>query len=56
MAGDEQFDGGASAVQRVHDGLRVAVVEYCTDESAMECSNSCKTENVYYQQSCEVMV
>ena len=31
-------------------------VEYCTDESATECSNSCKMENVYYQQSCEVMV
>ena len=42
-------------------GLEVKVaywmfVEYCTDASAMECSNSCKTENVYYQQSCEVMV
>ena len=41
-------------------GLEVNVaysmfVEYCTDESATECSNSCKIENVYYQQSCEVM-
>ena len=26
VAGDEQFDGGACAVQRVHDGLRVAQV------------------------------
>ena len=26
VAGDEQFDGGACAVQRVHDGLRVAHV------------------------------
>ena len=26
VAGDEQLDGGASAVQRVHDGLRVAHV------------------------------
>ena len=26
VAGDEQFDGGASAMQRVHDGLRVAHV------------------------------
>ena len=30
-------------------------VEYCTDASAMECWKSCKMENVYYQQSCEVM-
>lgn len=26
VAGDEQLDGGACAVQRVHDGLRVAHV------------------------------
>ena len=26
VAGDEQLDGGASAMQRVHDGLRVAHV------------------------------
>ena len=42
-------------------GLEVKVaywmfVEYCTDASAMECWKSCKIENVYYQQSCEVMV
>ena len=42
-------------------GLEVKVaywmfVEYCTDASATECSKSCKMENVYYQQSCEVMV
>ena len=38
-------------------GLEVKVaysmfVEYCTDESATECY----MENVYYHQSCEVMV